>query len=116
MKRKIKKIFTIILVLLLLLQINSFATLRPSEINGDTSIAGESEITNVAGNILGVIDFGGTVLAIVAITIIGIQYMKSSLEQKAQYKEKLIPYAIGCLLLFAAPKIAKLVYNIATKI
>ena len=116
MKRKIVKTLTIILIIMLLLQVNSFAELRPSQINGNTTIAGEGEITTVAGRILGVIDWGGTVLAIVAITIIGIQYMKASLEQKAQYKEKLIPYAIGCLLLFAAPKIAKLVYNIATKI
>lgn len=116
MKRKIVKILAVVLIIMLLLQINSFATFRPNEINGDTTISNEEEITNVAGNVLGVIDFGGTVIAIAIITIIGIQYMKSSLEQKAQYKEKLIPYAIGCLLLFAAPKIAKLVYNIATKI
>ena len=116
MKRKIIKTLVIVLMIMLLLQTISFATLRPSEIDGNTTIAGEPEITTLAENVLGVIDLGGTVLAIVVIIIIGIQYMKASLEQKAQYKEKLIPYAIGCLLLFAAPKIAKLVYNIATKI
>ena len=42
--------------------------------------------------------------------------MSSSAEGKAQYKEKLMPYAIGCLLLFAAPKCANLVYKVATSI
>ena len=98
MKNKVLKVIVIFCILIILLQISSFA------------------LKGAAENILGIIDLGGTILAITIMIIIGIQYMKSSLEQKAQYKEKLIPYAIGCLLLFAAPKIASAIYKIAIKI
>ena len=116
MKNKVLKVIVIFCILIILLQISSFATLTPREINGNTTISSELELKGAAENILGIIDLGGTILAITIMIIIGIQYMKSSLEQKAQYKEKLIPYAIGCLLLFAAPKIASAIYKIAIKI
>ena len=99
------------------MQINSFATIRPSDINGNTkALASEGEFKMAARSIISILDVGGTILAIVIILIIGIQYMKGSLEQKAQYKETLIPYTIGCLFLFLGPKIAGIIYRIATQI
>lgn len=116
MRKKILKIVAISFILMILLQISSFATITPREINGNVSIANEGELKGVAGNVLGIIDFGGTILAIVIVLVLGIQYMKASLEQKAQYKEKMIPYVIGCIFLFAAPKIANAIYKIAINI
>lgn len=116
MKKILPKIIIIFNILIVLLQISTFATITPGQINGNISIAGESGIRRFTGTVLWLIDLGGTILSIVIIIIIGIQYMSSSAEGKAQYKEKLMPYAIGCLLLFAAPKFANLVYKVATSI
>lgn len=44
--------------------------------------------------------------------VIGIKYMTGSLEEKANYKKSMVPYVIGCFLLFGAsilaPKIGDL--------
>lgn len=116
MRKKILKIILLFFILILMLKINSFATFSPKDINGDVSISSETELNEFTNNILGFIDMCGTILAIVVIIIIGIQYMKGSMEQKAHYKEKLIPYVVGCVFLIAAPKIARIIYNVATNI
>jgi hypothetical protein len=44
--------------------------------------------------------------------ILGIQFIVSATEGKAKIKEKLIPYCIGCIVVFGAFGIWKLVINI----
>ena len=41
--------------------------------------------------------------------------MVGSVDEKAQYKKTLVPYVIGCILVFTASTIAGLVYQIAPK-
>ena len=38
--------------------------------------------------------------------VIGIKYMTGSIEEKASYKKSMMPYLIGCILLFGASTIA----------
>lgn len=38
--------------------------------------------------------------------VIGIKYMSGSIEEKANYKKTMIPYLIGCMLIFGASTIA----------
>ena len=116
MKKIILRLILIFLILIMMLEINTFAAFTPGDINGDVTISNEDTLTDFTNKILGFIDMAGTVLAIVIITIIGIQYMKGSFEQKAQYKEKLMPYAVGCVILVAAPKLVRIIYKIASNI
>ena len=51
----------------------------------------------------------GLVVAVVAGVILGIQFMVSSAEGQAQVKEKMIPYVVGCVIIFGAFGIWKLV-------
>ena len=51
----------------------------------------------------------GLVVAVVAGVILGIEFMVSSADGQAQVKEKLIPYAVGCVIIFGAFGIWKLV-------
>ena len=39
------------------------------------------------------------IVALISITIVGLKYIVGSVEEKAQYKEKLIPIAIGAVLI-----------------
>ena len=48
--------------------------------------------------------------------ILGIKIMWGSIEQQVKAKEMLIPYAIGCIVIFGAFGIWKLCINIFAKI
>ena len=52
------------------------------------------------------------VVAVIVGLIIGIQFMTGSVEQKAKIKETLIPYIAGCIVIFGAFGIWKLVVGI----
>ena len=52
------------------------------------------------------------VLAVIVGMILGIKYMMSSTEEKAEIKETLIPYVVACVITFGAFTIWKIVINI----
>lgn len=70
------------------------------------------DMSNLLYNIL-------LIIAIVAATIvglvIGIQFMTGSVAQKAKVKETLIPYVVGCIVVFGAFGIWKLVVGILSQ-
>lgn len=55
------------------------------------------------------------VVAVIVGLIIGIQFMTGSVEQKAKIKETLIPYIAGCIVIFGAFGIWKLVVEILSQ-
>ena len=56
------------------------------------------------------------VVAVIVGLVIGIQFMTGSVEQKAKIKETLIPYIAGCIVIFGAFGIWKLVVTIMSKV
>ncbi len=54
----------------------------------------------------------GTCIAVIIATVLGIQFMTGSIEQKVKVKESLIPFIIGCAVIFGAFGIWKLVITI----
>ena len=54
----------------------------------------------------------GIVLAVLAGGILGIQFITSGAAGQAKVKEKLIPFALGALVIFGAFGIWRLVYNL----
>ena len=54
----------------------------------------------------------GTVAAVIVGAVLGIQFMVGSVEQKAKIKDSLIPYVAGCIVIFGAFGIWKLVITI----
>ena len=55
------------------------------------------------------------VIAVIVGLVIGIQFMSGSVSQKAKIKETLIPYIAGCIVIFGAFGIWKLVVTILSK-
>ena len=51
----------------------------------------------------------GLVVAVICGLILGIQFMMSSSEGQAEVKEKLVPFIVGCVVIFGAFGIWKLV-------
>ena len=52
------------------------------------------------------------VVAVIIGLVIGIKFMVSSVEEKAKIKELLLPYVVGCGVVFGAFGIWSLVVNI----
>lgn len=58
----------------------------------------------------------GTAVAVIYATILGIKYMIGSMEEKAEIKESLVPFIIGCIVLFGAFGIWKMVVKIGNNL
>lgn len=65
-------------------------------------------------NFITVIQVVGSIASVVALIIIGIRYMYSSVEEKAEYKKTMLGYIIGCALVFSIVNILGVVYDVAT--
>ena len=74
-------------------------------INGQTL----KEASNSIYNTLFLI---GIVVAVIVGMILGIQFITGSVEQKSKIKEAIIPYVVGCVVIFGAFGIWKLVITI----
>lgn len=115
--KKVVKIGTIIMLLLLILNTISFAKIqtevyKPSELKGGDY----DEAFELGGILVSGLQIVGTVIAIAGIMIMGIKYMIGSVEEKAEYKKTLIPYIIGCIFIFAISNIVSLIYNLVAQI
>lgn len=71
------------------------------------------EIGNI---IISVMQVLGTVIAVVAMMVIGIRYMFGSLQDRANFKETMIPYLIGAIMVFAIPTILKIIFDLVNSI
>lgn len=63
------------------------------------------------GSIASVIQIIGTMVSVATMMIIGIRYIIASADEKAEYRERMIPYFIGAVLLFGASNIVNIIYK-----
>lgn len=54
----------------------------------------------------------GVVVAVIVAMVLGIQFMWASAEEKAKVKEAILPFVVGCFVVFGAFTIWKLVVNV----
>lgn len=114
-----KKIISILLIMLLLMSIcitnQSFATGINDIINNMSGVsiapdtANTSRITKVINNVIGIIQVVGTGISLIVISLLGIKYILASPSDKADVKKNIMPILIGCVLLFAAVNIAGII-------
>lgn len=62
----------------------------------------EQKLKEDLSSIYGILLAIGTVLTVIVGVILGIKFMVSSAEDKAHIKEMMIPYVIGCVIIFGA--------------
>lgn len=117
-----KKTFKIITTILIVLYIITFATAGYCEDIDPTQVietvnskkgTGVKELYSIGNTILGIIQYIAIGVAVVATLILGIKYMYSAPEEKAEIKKKLIPYIIGAVMIFGAVQLVKLVETFA---
>ena len=111
--RMIKIIYKILLVMLIIIFIYHI-TVEASSIDTNIEIGKTNAINSskeYTQKILWTVQSIGSVVSVVALCIIGIRYMVSSVEEKAELKGVLIYYVIGAVLVFATTTVVSIVYN-----
>lgn len=73
-------------------------------------------VAQMGSTIVGIIRTVGSVIALIALVILGLKYMLGSTAEKAKYKESMIPYIIGMVMLLASVNILNILYKIFFKI
>lgn len=118
MKNKYIFIVTALIILVILILCStSYAAMQGSlnaisqnvniDINGSTG-----NTVEIGNKVFGLVQAIGIVAGVIALMYIGIKYMASSLEEKAQIKETAKYYIIGAILAFSIPTVTKLIYEV----
>ena len=108
LNKKSKKIISVILLVIMLLGCVSsaaFAVSVPS-INENPNTGG---MENIASTILGIIKWVGIVVAVGMAMILGIKYITSSPDGKAEIKKTMTIYVGGIVLLLSASTIVTII-------
>ena len=131
MSKSVKIITTLLLVIMLVMSFSNIAFASGSGASTAGDIGGvidkindsandkindDSGVANLGGQIVGIIQVVGIVVAVVILLVLGIKYMTGSAQEKAEYKKTMIPYIIGAILIFAASTIVNVIFNLATSI
>lgn len=77
-----------------------------------TDKGGNDELIDLGNVIIGALQLFGTIAAVITIMVIGIRYMFASVAERASYKETMVPYLIGAIMLFAIPNILKVINDL----
>ena len=121
---KINLIFIFVILFICISSINSIVnaanTIDDIITNGDSFIsAGEDNDILDTGGLQELSKFISGVLLVVAIgvallsgVVMGIKFITQSIEDKAKIKEAMIPYVLGCIVIFGAFGIWKLAITI----
>ena len=107
-----KKIMIIMIAILIILPTSLYAY---GGINTNITVGQTNEAKSsvaMTNSISGTLQVLGTVIAVIAIMIIGIKYMISSVEEKAQLKGVMWYYIFGAILVFATANILAFFYNV----
>ncbi|MBR3163170.1 MAG: hypothetical protein IKF17_03615 [Clostridia bacterium] len=127
MKNKMFKIIVVsILVIIMSLlfctinyKVKAAATFNPDlYINGieRDRTEGTDGINSIGRTIIGILRGAGTVLSVIVLIVIGIKYMMGSVEEKATYKQTLMPYLIGAIMVFGITNILPIIVEVAKAI
>lgn len=125
------KIFTIIMLIVVInmvfFNINKVQAEGISDVisGGDSFIsAGKNEnvgidvtnLKNTSDMVYNILLILGICIAVIVASILGIKFMIGSAEEKAQIKDALIPFVIGCIVIFGAFGIWKIFITIGNRL
>lgn len=82
----------------------------------DIDSASAEKIETATSKILTVISNIGIAVSVIMLAILGIKYMMGSVEEKAEYKQGLVPYVIGAFILFGVTTFVKILMAFGDKI
>lgn len=118
MKKKGLKLLILMLIMLTLFSLPVFAgeIIDVNEWKPEIDFNANTKMKSMAEKILGYIQLVGSIISVIVLMIIGIKYIFASIEERVEYKKTMLPYIIGCIMLFATTNVAAIIYGIAKSI
>lgn len=93
-------------------QTSSKTSVNPDDYEPDElseSLSSSSMI--LANKMIGAFQAIGSIVSVLALVLLGIKFALGSVEEKADYKQWMIYYVIGAILVFAISNISAMIYN-----
>lgn len=113
-KKTIIKLISITLLIIIFLiptQTLSEAVQIDTNIVQQPNSGMQSEFDDIGKVIFGAIQGIGIGISVIVIIVLGIKYLLGSVEEKAQYKNSMIPYILGVIFLAGATTIPNIIYT-----
>ena len=117
MKKVNKKIILIALIFIFIISIinTTYAISNPDDFKVDPVAKGDNtKWAQLISQILGIITVVGILVAVGGIMIIGIQTIFGSASEKAIYKQKMLPFIIGLVILISITSIVSIIEKLST--
>lgn len=119
-KMCIKTLIAILLIFLLLTINGNIPSFALGDVTSDyvwtdwkPSVSSSGSLfTDKVNNVASIIRGIGIVISVISLSIIGIKFMFGSVEEKANYKQTLIPWLVGAVMVFAITVIPTTIYNV----
>lgn len=116
MKKTYKIIAIVLLVLLITITIQNCIYAGsitdpisdPNAYNPTKTNVETTKLSQIVRTLVSVMTTFGIAAALVSLLIIGIKFMVSSVEERAKYKETMVPYIVGIVMVVAISTIIKL--------
>ena len=101
------------MLMLCMISTNVFADgmLQPGQITPSYNNSATSELTGIAGRVMGLIRNIAVIAGVILLAIIGIKFMLGSPEEKTEYKKSLVPLVIGIIIVMAATQIMTMIFG-----
>lgn len=126
MKSMVKRIILILIVLMLLFSINSkiFAWSNIildgknfiDQADASKTSVSTSALQGVSGYLYNILLAAGVVVAVIVATVLGVQFMLGGAEGQAKVKEMILPFVVGCIIVFGGFGLWKIAITVGEKI
>lgn len=109
-------IMIIIILFVLLTRVSATSKINPNDFKdiSKVTITEDGAVARMGGAIIYIVQYVGYTIAVFVLLGIGIKYMMSSPNEKADLKARLIPYTIGAVILFGGVTVISVIYDIVT--
>jgi len=126
MKKSMIKIIFIVLLLLIMFSINTEVHawsqiiqdgkdfIKTGESSGEGTVD-QSAMQGLSGYLYNILLAAGVVVAVIVSTILGIQFMIGGAEGQAKVKEMLVPFIVGCIVVFGGFGLWKIAVTIGNE-
>lgn len=116
MNRKINIIILVIIMAIILIPTKSFGTISKDDFSGVSVTNLSGPLGDLASTVYNLVLMAGATISAIYIIILGIKYMLSSTEDRADIKKRLIPFVIGVALFFGSNLFINLLIAIAAQV
>ena len=119
MSKKVMKICSILLMAIMIVTSLSqlvFASDINASIFEPTETAAEEPVKKAIGAAIRIVQIVGVGVAIIMLVVLGIKYITSAPNEKADIKKSLMYYVVGALLVFAASGVLEIVRKFVTDV